>query len=597
MTQFVYDGDGSRVAQIKPDGRAVAYVGNLLEVEYLLPAPPRNLNATAASATWITVTWTDHSTNEDGFQIERSLDGVVWPHSVTVSANTTAYADNSVVCGTIYWYRVRAYNVAGTSAAPVGSVTTPTCSSTPPAAPSNLNPSVVSTQVNLTWTDNSSNETQFEIERLSTGAWSVIATVGADVTSYTDWPCGGQAAQAMTVGGVQPASIPPGATIFYYRVRASNASGYSGYSNTTSVAVVCSIIWDLTTTTASGTMVMTMATPPTGQIWKSYYFAGSQLVALRVEGDPVTTTNGLFFLHGDHLNSTSLTTDASGNSVARQLYDAWGNVRYVTGTLPTDIGYTGQRFDNSTGLMYYQARYYAPGLGRFISADTMVPDGKNPQNLNRFAYTLNNPLRYIDPTGHKVCDERKGCDVPSLESQIAEVRQRRPNAPEEGTILPVKTEDAVRIPDGGEYGANRGSARSPQYHPGADISAIVGKAAYATYDGEVVAVSAQVNRDGEYTGFGKYVVLRHIIDGKIVYSVYAHLSRQAARVGDIVLAGDIVGRTGNTGTAGAHLHFEFRDSTGFNPATGKFIGRYYPPTYEALDASYDSPTGGITLLV
>jgi RHS repeat-associated protein len=90
--------------------------------------------------------------------------------------------------------------------------------------------------------------------------------------------------------------------------------------------------------------------------------------------------------------------------VARQLYDAWGNVRYVTGTLPTDIGYTGQRSD-STGLMYYRARYYAQGLGRFISADTMVPDGKDPQAWNRFTYALNNSLRYTDPSGHFANDE------------------------------------------------------------------------------------------------------------------------------------------------------------------------------------------------
>jgi RHS repeat-associated protein len=55
------------------------------------------------------------------------------------------------------------------------------------------------------------------------------------------------------------------------------------------------------------------------------------------------------------------------------LYDAWGNVRFASGSLPTNIGYTGQRLDNSTGLMYYRARYYAQGLGRFISADSIVP--------------------------------------------------------------------------------------------------------------------------------------------------------------------------------------------------------------------------------
>ena len=119
---------------------------------------------------------------------------------------------------------------------------------------------------------------------------------------------------------------------------------------------------------------------------------------MRVFSSP--TTSVLYFLHSDHLGSTSLTTDASGNVVARQLYDAWGNIRSGgVGSMPTDIGYTGQRLD-STGLMYYRARYYAQGLGRFISADTMVPDEKNPQQFNRYAYVNNRPLNLIDPNGH-----------------------------------------------------------------------------------------------------------------------------------------------------------------------------------------------------
>jgi len=69
--------------------------------------------------------------------------------------------------------------------------------------------------------------------------------------------------------------------------------------------------------------------------------------------------------------------------------------------VPTDKKFTGQRLDNS-GLYYYGARYYDAGIGRFISSDTIVPEPFNPQSLNRYSYTLNNPLKYTDPSGHLV---------------------------------------------------------------------------------------------------------------------------------------------------------------------------------------------------
>jgi RHS repeat-associated protein len=60
---------------------------------------------------------------------------------------------------------------------------------------------------------------------------------------------------------------------------------------------------------------------------------------------------------------------------------------------------------DSTGLYFYNARYYDAEIGRFISADTIVPDPSNPQTLNRYSYCLNNPLRYIDPSGHDLFND------------------------------------------------------------------------------------------------------------------------------------------------------------------------------------------------
>jgi RHS repeat-associated protein len=65
----------------------------------------------------------------------------------------------------------------------------------------------------------------------------------------------------------------------------------------------------------------------------------------------------------------------------------------------------GQRAEAGFRLMDYNARYYDPYLNRFISADTVVPNPGDPQDLNRYAYAGNNPVRYTDPTGHYLFEE------------------------------------------------------------------------------------------------------------------------------------------------------------------------------------------------
>ena len=107
----------------------------------------------------------------------------------------------------------------------------------------------------------------------------------------------------------------------------------------------------------------------------------------------------LHHLHGDHLGSTSLTTDTAGAATASRAYYAYGAERSSSGTLQTDRTFTGQKRDG-TGLMYYNARYYDPALGTFVSPDSLVPDPGMVIDYNRFLYVRGNPMANRDPTGH-----------------------------------------------------------------------------------------------------------------------------------------------------------------------------------------------------
>jgi len=120
-----------------------------------------------------------------------------------------------------------------------------------------------------------------------------------------------------------------------------------------------------------------------------------------------TGSSTLNWLVGDHLGSTTVTANSAGVWSATQLYKPWGEARYTSGTLPTDYKYTGQR-ETVLGLYDYKARFYDPVLGRFLQADTIVPGAGNPLAWDRYAYTLNNPVRYTDPSGHECFNPGNG---------------------------------------------------------------------------------------------------------------------------------------------------------------------------------------------
>lgn len=183
------------------------------------PAAPSGLNVGVVSSSQLNLSWTDNANNETGFRIERSTGtSTTYTEIATVGANVTSYSNTGLAASTQYNYRVRAYNGTGNSAYTAVVSGTTQSSTTIPAAPSALNVSVVSSsQLNLSWTDNSSNESGFRIER-STGAsttYTEIATVGAGVSTYANT-------------GLSAS------TQYNYRVRAYNGAGNSAYTSVVS---------------------------------------------------------------------------------------------------------------------------------------------------------------------------------------------------------------------------------------------------------------------------------------------------------------------------------------------------------------------------
>ncbi len=119
--------------------------------------------------------------------------------------------------------------------------------------------------------------------------------------------------------------------------------------------------------------------------------------------------NGVYFLLSDHLGSSSVVVDESGQVVEEGYYLPWGGERGNQEIELTDYGYTGQMQEGD--IYFYNARYYDPAIGRFMQADTIVPmASQGTQAFDRYAYVNNNPLRYADPSGHRFWEGDGGGD-------------------------------------------------------------------------------------------------------------------------------------------------------------------------------------------
>ena len=294
------------------------------------PAAPSSLMATAVSTSQVNLAWTDNANNETSFKIDYSTSSTFASGVTTLTVNTpgtTTYSVASLAAETLYYFRVRASNAVGDSAnSNTASVTTQSAPSVP-AAPSGLTANAASaSQVNLAWTDNATNETGFRVD------YSTSSTFASGVTTLT---IGSANANSYSVTGLAAS------TQYYFRVRANNATGESGNSNTASAT---------TQATGSGggtTLAFNAASDFTGNFAITY--AGGTYSQVASGGNP-----------GGYQNWN----DPTGQSVTA-VYDTTAGDRAIT---------THSRFGGGTTVETYSLDFRQSDYGDSIGITARLND-------------------------------------------------------------------------------------------------------------------------------------------------------------------------------------------------------------------------------
>ena len=118
-------------------------------------------------------------------------------------------------------------------------------------------------------------------------------------------------------------------------------------------------------------------------------------------------TSETYYLYTEDLKGSTVNVlDNSAAAVVSYWYDDFGEVTESKASgcsgFDNELQYTGAVYDASTGLLYLNARFYDPQTGRFISRDTYRGEQNDPKTWHLYLYCANNPVNYVDPSGHAI---------------------------------------------------------------------------------------------------------------------------------------------------------------------------------------------------
>ena len=313
-----------------------------------------------------------------------------------------------------------------------------------------------------------------------------------------------------------------------------------------------------------------------------------------------------YYILTDHLGNVAAWMNVSGTLVGGSLarYEPFGGYRTKpASTVNPDIsdrGFTGHRHNNTgtndLDLIYMNARYYMPQVGRFISPDTIVPESGNPQSYNRYAYVQNSPVNYIDPTGH---NRDCGMGDPICNGDRSVMAGGWGSVSQQAIADPIEDYYSTGYKyTPGEPGERSNAVRGGTVHNGVDLK--------SDNTHEVVALSTGVVRvadscaidpcNGAATpaanwGTGSVVIVEYpyqVIPDQVredfgmtsdmsMYVQYQHLDEISSSIvaGRAVTANDAIGQYGNTGSSRSpHLHLEIHVGPSQQLGMGRIDGTY-----------------------